>query len=90
MTKYELIKRYRELLDEKKINNLDGISKNSSKSELLNAIACLECSDEELDKCAEYIGNTYPAMYKTIMSNGNFKFHFYNRLFVFNTARISA
>lgn len=90
MTKREMVKRYEELLAEKKVGFIDGISANSSKHDLANAISCLECSDESLDKCADYVKGAYPAMHRAIMANGNFKLHSYNRLFVFNTAKLSA
>lgn len=58
-------------VDEKGIFRLDGITANSNKQELENAIACLECSDETLDKYLTVIELKYPNTYRTITNNGD-------------------
>lgn len=89
MTKAELMKKYHELLDVKGLNSLDGITSNSNKADIENAINCLECTDEQLDEYAIIIKLKYPNTFKTITENKiNFKKHFFNRLYVFNTARL--
>lgn len=87
MTKVDLLLRYNELLLEKGLRRIDGIGPSSNKSEIQNAIACLECSDEMLDKYLTVIELRYPNMHRAISRNGDFKKHFFNRLYVFNTAR---
>lgn len=88
MTKRELLKRYEELLESKKIRSLDGVWTGSNKSTILNAIKCLECSDEEMEEYLTVIKLKYPNTYRTIVGNGDYKTHPHNRLYVFNTARI--
>jgi hypothetical protein len=87
MTKRELMAKYNELTEQKKVR-LDGISANCNKSEIENAIACLECSDERLEEYLIVIKLKYPATYAKIANNGDFKRHFFNRLYVYNTARM--
>lgn len=89
MTKAELMKKYIELLAEKKIRSLDGVSANSNKDTILNAIKCLECTDEEMNDYLTVVKLKYPNIHRTIAGNGDFKRHPHNRLYVFNTARIA-
>lgn len=86
MTKTQLLNEYRHLCDEKHMT-LDGIYSNSRKDEIQNAIDCLSCTDEALNKCLDIIREKYPNMHRVIATNGNFKRHSYNRLYVFNTAK---
>jgi hypothetical protein len=87
MTKSELMKEYNRLSEEKGVH-LDGINCNCNKSQIENAIECLKCSDETLDEYLTVIKLKYPNTYNTIKNNGNYKHHSYNRLYVFNTARM--
>ena len=49
MKKTELMKEFQELEEEKQVH-IDGIAWNSKKSEIQNAIECLKCPDELLEK----------------------------------------
>lgn len=86
MTKADLMKRFEELQKEKGCH-IDGIYWNSRKIEIENAIDCLECSDDMLDKYLLVVSLKYENMGRTIANNGDFKHHSHNRLYVFNTAR---
>ena len=88
MTSREMYQEYLRLLNEKGLRGLDGISLGSTKATLQNGIDCLNCEDEKLDEYLEVVKTVYPAIYETIKNNGNFKTHKYNRLFVFNNARM--
>lgn len=86
MTKAELMKEFKELEEEKRVY-IDGIYWNSKKSEIENAIECLKCPDELLEKYLIVLSLKYENTGRTIANNGDFKHHSYNRLYVFNTAR---
>ena len=87
MTKAELMKEFDELEKEKGVH-IEGIYYNSKKSALENAIECLKCPDELLNKYLTVESLKYPNSGRVISENGDFKRHRYNRLFVFNTARM--
>lgn len=90
MTKRELLLELKRLLAEKGLYSIDGINSNSNKAELKNAIECLQCSDEELGLRLEKLKQVYPNIYNLITSNGkdkeSFKYHSFNRLYVYNNA----
>lgn len=86
MTKAELLKKFNEL-EQKKKCHIDGIYSNSRKDEIQNAIDCLECSDDMLEKYLLVVSLKYENIGRTIANNGDFKHHQYNRLYVYNTAR---
>lgn len=86
MTKTELLKKFDELQQEKRCH-IEGIYNNSNKAEIQNAINCLECSDDMLDKYLLVVSLKYENIGRTIANNGDFKHHPHNRLFVYNTAR---
>lgn len=86
MTKADLMKEFKELETEKRMH-IDGIYWNSKKSEIQNAIECLKCPDELLNKYLTVVGLKYPNSGRVIAENGDFKRHSHNRLYVFNTAR---
>ena len=88
MTKRELMARLNELIEEKGMHRLDGVNWSSNKSEIENAIKCMECSDEQMDEYLIVIKLKYPATYQTIKSNGDYRVHPFNRLYVYNTARL--
>lgn len=87
MTKAELVKEF-EALQEEKTVRIEGIYWNSNKSTIENAIACLKCPDELLDKYLTVVSLKYANTGRVIASNGDFKHHSHNRLYVFNTARM--
>lgn len=87
MTKAELMKEFDELETEKRMH-MDGIYYNSKKSEIQNAIECLKCPDEMLDKYLMLVSLKYPNSGRIIAENGDFKRHSFNRLYVYNTARM--
>lgn len=86
MTKKDLMKEFNELQEEKKCR-IECIYWNSNKSSIQNAINCLKCSDEMLEKYLIVVSLKYENIGKTIKNNGDFKHHPHNRLYVFNTAR---
>lgn len=87
MTKADLMKEFKELESEKRMH-IDGIYWNSKKSEIENAIECLKCPDEMLDKYLMLVSLKYPNSGRIIAENGDFKRHNFNRLYVYNTARM--
>lgn len=87
MTKAELMKEFDNLEKEKGVH-IDGIYWNSTKSTIENAIECLKCPDELLDKYLTVVTLKYPNSGRKIANNGDFKRHSFNRLYVFNTARM--
>jgi hypothetical protein len=86
MTKKDLMKEFKELQEEKRCR-IEGIYWNSNKSSIQNAINCLKCSDEMLEKYLVVVSLKYENIGETIKNNGDFKHHPHNRLYVFNTAR---
>ena len=89
MTKKELLGIHNQLLDEKRISRIDGIHAGSKKSEIENSIACLRCTDDELNRCLEVVKKEYPNTIRNILENPtDFKIHPFNRLHIYNTARM--
>lgn len=86
MTKAELMEEF-EALQEEKAVKIDGIYWNSRKSTIENAIECLKCPDELLDKYLTVVCLKYKNTGRVIAENGDFKHHSHNRLYIFNTAR---
>lgn len=86
MTKAELLKEFDKLQKEREIR-IEGIHCNSNKSTIENAIECLKCPDELLEKYLTVVSLEYENIGRTIAENGDFKRHSFNRLYVFNTAR---
>ena len=80
------MKEFQELEEEKQVH-IDGITWNSKKSEIQNAIECLKCPDELLEKYLIVLSLKYEKIGRLIAGNGDFKHHSHNRLYVFNTAR---
>lgn len=87
MTKAELLKEFDKLEKEKGVR-IEGIYWNSKKSTIENAIECLKCPDELLEKYLIVFSLKYENTGRVIAENGDFKHHSYNRLYVFNTARM--
>jgi len=89
MTKNELIMKYEGLLEKQGLACLHGISRTSNKTDLINAIECLECTDEEMDAHMAIVQLKYANIHRVIMENStNFKRHHSNRIFVFDTAKL--
>lgn len=86
MTKAELLKEFDKLEKEKGVH-IEGVYYNSKKSAIENAIECLKCPDELLEKYLMVVSLKYENIGRTIAENGDFKRHSFNRLYVFNTAR---
>ena len=86
MTKSELLKEL-DKLEKEKCVHIDGIYYNSKKSSIENAIECLKCPDELLDKYLMVVSLKYPNSGRVIAENGDFKRHSHNRFYVFNLAR---
>ena len=86
MTKAELLKEFDKLEKEKGVH-IEGIYYNSKKSAIENAIECLKCPDELLNKYLTVLSLKYPNSGRVIAENGDFKLHSHNRLYVFNVAR---
>lgn len=87
MTKAELMKEFEELEKEKFVH-IDGIYWSSRKSEIENAIECLKCPDELLEKYLIVFSLKCENTGRVIAENGDFKHHSHNRLYVFNMARM--
>ena len=87
MTKAELMKEFERLQEEKECR-IEGIYWNSRKNEIQNAIDCLNCSDDTLEKYLMVVSLKYANIGRTIANNGDFKHHSHNRLYVYNTARM--
>lgn len=87
MTKAELLKEF-DKLEKGKGVHIDGIYYNSKKSEIQNAIECLKCPDEMLDKYLMLVSLKYPNSGRIIAENGGFKRHSFNRLYVYNAAKM--
>ena len=86
MTKNDLLKQLKDLEEVKRIH-IDGINANSNKNTIPNAIDCLNCSDEILDKYLIVVSLKYENIGRTVAQNGDFKRHAHNRLYIYNTAR---
>lgn len=87
MTKAELLQEFEELQDSRGVK-IEGIYYNSKKDEIENAIECLKCPDELLDKYLMIVSLKYENIGRAIAENGDFKCHNHNRLYVYNTARM--
>lgn len=86
MTKADLMKELKELSDTKQMH-IDGITWNSNKTEIQNAIDCLKCPDELLEKYLIVVSLKYENIGRVVSENGDFKYHSHNRLYIYNTAR---
>lgn len=89
MTKAEMMKKFEKLKEEKGMSRVDGINWNSNKKEMQNAIECLECEDAKLDDYMTVVKLVYPNIYKAVTNNGDWKRHPFNRLYIYNTARLA-
>lgn len=86
MTKSELLKMFKELEDIKGVH-IEGINANSNKNAIRNAMDCLNCPDDKLDKYLIVLSLKFENTGRKISENGDFKKHPFNRLYVYNTAR---
>lgn len=80
------MKEFERLLEEKNCK-IEGIYWSSRKGQIQNAIDCLECSDDMLDKYLMVVSLKYANIERTIENNGDFKYYSHNRIYVYNTAR---
>ena len=87
MKKTELMKEFQELEEEKQVH-IDGIAWNSKKSEIQNAIECLKCPDELLEKYLIVLSLKYEKIGRLIAGNGDFKHHSHNRLYRIDRGRL--
>lgn len=86
MTKKELLKKLKNLENEKGVHIVD-VSQNSNKATIQRAINCLKCPDEILDKYFAVFSLKYPSIAGAMEKCGDFKKHGYNRKYVFDGAR---
>lgn len=93
MTKRELLTRLSELLAEKGMFSIDGgngaICANDNKNTIQNAINCLETSDADMMDYLTVIKLKYPGTYNAVCNSGDWLTHSFNRLYVYNTARMA-
>jgi len=87
MTKHELWTEYKAGLKAQGMSRIDGIDKNTNKAGLQNAINCLNCSESEMAVYFDRLYEVYPNIKRKIETVGYLK-HDFNRLYVFNTARL--
>ena len=86
MTKAEMLEEFHNLEEQKGIH-IEGVYFNSRKAEIANAIECLKCPDEMLDKYLLVVLLKYENIGRAIAENGDFKRHSHNRLYIYDTAR---
>ena len=90
-TKAELIARLTELLESKgmsKIDNGNGaVNYNSTKASIQSAINCLTATDAEMNDYLTVFKLKYPNSYEVIIKNGNWLTHYFNRYYVYSTAK---
>nr|DAM18626.1 MAG TPA: hypothetical protein [Bacteriophage sp.]DAN64169.1 MAG TPA: hypothetical protein [Bacteriophage sp.] len=86
MTKGELIQELERLEAEKGVR-IEGVYRSSDKFTIENAIECLKCPDELLDRYLTVIQLKYENTGRIIAKDGDFKHHSRNRRWVFNMAR---
>lgn len=84
----EMYQEYLRLLDKNEMSKIDGVNANSNKRTIQNAIDCLNCTDEQMDKYLEVIKTEYPEIYETIKSCKNYKTNSFKRIWVYNNARM--
>lgn len=87
MTKKDLMKRL-EALKQEMMMDVEGIGWNSRKDQIQNAIDCLECSEEMMDKYFTVVSLKYANIGKEIEKLGDWKHHQYFRLYVYNHAKM--
>lgn len=87
MTKKDLMKRLEELKQKKQMN-VEGIGWNSRKDQIQNAIECLECPDDMMDKYFTVVSLKWSNICREIEKLGDWKHHQYFRLYVYNHARM--
>ena len=85
MTKMQLFKKYEEQLAKKGMRRIDGITFNSNKTEIQNAIDCLECPDEQMEVFASAFEKEYPNIFRAMPKD--FKTHEFNRFYIYNTVK---
>lgn len=87
MTKRELLTKLEGLLNEKGMSRIDGVTANSTKATIQEAIDCLEASDAELENRLELVRSEWANIASTVEKNGNWLTHSHNRLFIYSSAK---
>lgn len=90
-TKAELMARLNKLLETKgmsKIDNGNGtVNYNSTKASIQSAINCLTATDAEMNDYLIVFKLKYPNSYEQIIKSGNWLTHYFNRYYVYSTAK---
>ena len=86
MTKKDLLIEFKNLCEAKDCK-IEGIYSDSRKDEIQKAIECLKATDEEMNDYLTVVKLKYPNIYKTVVGNGDYKKHSYNRFYIYSTAR---
>lgn len=90
-TKAELIARLTELLEAKGMSKIDDgngtVNYNSTKASIQSAINCLTATDVEMNDYLTVFKLKYPNSYEAIIKNGNWLTHYFNRYYVYSTAK---
>ena len=90
-TKAELMAILTELLESKGMSKIDdgngAVNYNSTKANIQSAINCLTATDEEMEEYMVVFKLKYPNSYEAIIKNGNWLTHYFNRYYVYSTAK---
>lgn len=86
MKKIELFQIYNKELENKGMSNIDGISINSTKSDLQQAIDCLQCQDEIITNYLKEIIKEFPNVGKKIKES-DYLTHSFDRMYIYATAK---
>lgn len=92
MTKKELMNKLNGLLTEKKMPKIElmlggKVDWNCNKATIEDVIKCLEASDDEMNDYLTVFKLKYPNTYNTIINNGNWLTHSYNRYYVYSSVK---
>lgn len=94
MTKKDLMKRFEELLEEKKMMKVElmlggRIDWNCKKSTIEDAIKCLEATDEEMNDYLTVVKLKYNNIYKKVVDDANWITGSYHRYYVYTLAKMA-
>lgn len=87
MKKAKLFYVYNKELQNKGISNINGISINSTKSDLQQAIDCLQCQDEIITDYLKEIIKEFPNIGKKI-KEVDYLTHSFDRMYIYTTAKL--
>ena len=91
MTKAAMLEEMKNLLESKGMSKIDdgngAVNYNSTKANIQSAIDCLTATDEEMNDYLVVFKLKYPNSYKRIVENGNWLTHYFNRYYVYSTAK---